>query len=342
MVSLRYAEKYGKRHENPQGAGDSRPTAARIIDDEDLVSKLCDKVILITGCSSGIGIETARALSKTGATLYLTARDIPKAEKALDGILEPGRVELVKLDLSSLAAVREGTVEFLSKSKKLNILICNAGVMAVPSPGTTTADGFETQFGVNHLAHFLLFNLLCPTLLASSTPSFNSRVVMVSSSGHRNGGIRFGNYGFKTPGQEEYSPFAAYSQSKTANIYMANYIDRTYGSSGLHATSLMPGGIATELVRHVNPEYIKLWEMDEGAMKGMKNPEQGAATTVLAAVGREFEGIGGVYLDNCQEAGRKLEGGGPTSPGWADHAFDKEKEERLWRESLKMVGFTEA
>jgi NAD(P)-dependent dehydrogenase (short-subunit alcohol dehydrogenase family) len=194
------------------------------------------------------------------------------------------------MDLSSLANVRAGAQEFLSKSKTFDVLICNAGVMAVPAPSTTTADGFETQFGTNHLSHFLLFNLLKPTILSSSTPTFNSRVVMVSSSGHLNGVIRFGNFDFKS-GDEEYSPFGAYSQRKTANIYMANEIDRRYGSRGLHATSLMPGGIKTPLQRHISPGLLARWKTDSTMDVYLKSIEQGAATTILAAIGRNWRHV---------------------------------------------------
>lgn len=158
-------------------------------------SENLDKVFLITGCSSGLGVETAKALATTGATLYLTARNVPAAETALASILKPGKVELIEMDLSSLAGIRAGAEQFLARSKQLNVLICNAGVMAIPNL-TATVDGFETQFGVNHLAHFLLFQLLKDTLLASSSFEFSSRVVAVSSSGHRGGGIRVNDYNY--------------------------------------------------------------------------------------------------------------------------------------------------
>ena len=151
-------------NENLKGPGDRRPSALQIIKDNDLEGKLSDKVMIITGCSSGIGIETARALSTTGATLYLSARDLDKGRTALEGILEPGRVELLQMDLNSLSSVRKAAAEFLSKSKTLNVLINNAGVMMTPEG--KTEEGFETQFGTNHLAHFYLFNLLKDTLLA--------------------------------------------------------------------------------------------------------------------------------------------------------------------------------
>ncbi|KAH8817150.1 hypothetical protein F5884DRAFT_778560 [Xylogone sp. PMI_703] len=237
--------RYAAAYVNPQGPGDARPTADQIIKDEGLEGKLTDKVFLITGCSSGIGIDTARALAKTGAKLYLTVRDIGKAEKVLADILKPGQVELIHMDLDSLASVRTAAQEFLSKSRQLNVLIANAGILAEPGPEKFTKDGFESQFGVNHLAHFLFFSLLKDVLLASSTPSFHSRVVMVASSEHRSSEILFGNYDFKTPGGLEYNSFVAYGQSKTANLYMANEIENQFGAKGLHGLALHPGGIAS-------------------------------------------------------------------------------------------------
>ncbi|KAF7891757.1 hypothetical protein EAF00_008059 [Botryotinia globosa] len=260
--------------------------------------RLTGKVILITGCSSGIGVETARALSTTGATLYLTTQDIPTAEKALEDILEPGRVEILEMDLSSLAGVRLGAEKFLRESSKLNVLVCNAGIMAIPDY-TTTVEGFETQFGVNHLANFQLFQLLKETLLSSASPSFNSRVVMVSSASHRNGGIRLDDYNY-TKRPEEYDLWGSYSQSKTVNIYMANEIDLRYGHQGLHATSLMPGAIPSGIGRHLDPKDVAEYNATEIMRKTIKSPEQGAATTVLAAIGKEFENKGGVYLENDQ------------------------------------------
>jgi NAD(P)-dependent dehydrogenase (short-subunit alcohol dehydrogenase family) len=159
--------RYAAVHQNPNGEGDARPTALQVINDNGLKGKLTDKTILITGCSSGLGVETARALAATGAHIFCTARSLEKGQAALADILSPGKVDLLHLDLESLASVRTFAAEFLAASHgKLDILINNAGVMAIPQ--STTADGFETQFGVNHLAHFLLFQLLKPALVASS------------------------------------------------------------------------------------------------------------------------------------------------------------------------------
>jgi len=334
--------KYSAAHQNPQGPGDARPTAPQIIKDEGLTGKLTAKTILITGCSSGIGIETARTLSSTGATLFLTARNLPKARPALGDILEEGRIELLEMDQSSLSSVRRAAAELKTHCQKLNVLICNAGIMCPPTLERTD-DGFESQFGVNHLSHFLLFNLVKDMLLASSAEGFRSRVVMVSSSGHRNSPPLHADYNFVTL-PENYSPGIAYGQSKTANVWMANHITRLYGSGNgrvgnegdIFANSVMPGGIMTGLQAHFDEET----EKGMRGAKGLKSVEQGAATTVLAAVGREWEGFWGKYLEDCQEAPLLGEKWTWDGLGYVKHAFDREGEERLWRDSLELVGVT--
>jgi NAD(P)-dependent dehydrogenase (short-subunit alcohol dehydrogenase family) len=331
--------RYAEAHANPAGPGDARPTALQIIKDEAVEGKLVGKVIVITGTSSGIGIETARALSLTGARLFLTARDLDKAKSALDGILEPGRVELVEMDNTSLSSVRAAAKAILQKSNgQVNILVNNAGIMALPKL-EHTKDGFEMQFGVNHLAHFLLFQLLKPALLASASPEFSSRVVNLSSSAHHVASINeSGNYNFE---KTEYNDWVAYGQSKTANIYMANEIERRYGSRGLHATSVHPGMIATPLMQYMDPAIVEAFSKDEKMYKSMKSPEQGAATTVWAAIGQEWEKKGGEYLAECGKTTRGNDNHEIAGVGFAGHAYDAEKEARLWKDSLKMVGLTD-
>lgn len=326
------ASRYAAAFASPNGPGDGRPTALDIVRDNGIEGQLKDKVMLVTGCSSGLGIESARALSATGARVFCTARNLKKGEEALSGILEPGRVELLELKLDSLESVRACANHFLARSKSLNVLLCNAGIMMPPY--AKTVDGFESQFGTNHLGHFLLFHLLKDALLAGSTPSFNSRVVVVSSLGHRGGGIQFDDINL----EKNYTPGKGYAQSKTANIYMANEIERRYGPKGLHALSLHPGGIMTALQVHMDPKFIGQWKTNENAMKGMMSPEQGAATQVMAAVGKEFEGKGAKYLEQCSESGPAKEGYTGLDTGYESWAFDKEKEQKLWIESLKMVG----
>ncbi|KFZ18006.1 hypothetical protein V501_01422 [Pseudogymnoascus sp. VKM F-4519 (FW-2642)] len=331
--------RYAEAHVNPSGPGDARPTALQIIKDEGVEGKLAGKVIVITGTSSGIGIETARALSLTGARLLLTARDLNKAKTALDGILEPGRIELVEMDNTSWSSVRAAAKAILQKSNnQVNILVNNAGIMALPKL-EYTKEGFEMQFGVNHLAHFLLFELLKPALLASASTEFSSRVVNLSSSAHHVASINeSGDYNFE---KIEYNDWVSYGQSKTANIFMANEIERRYGSQGLHANSVHPGMIATALMQHMDPAMVETWKKDEKAYKTMKLPEQGAATTVWAAIGQEWEKKGGEYLAECGKTTRGNDNHEITGVGFAGHAYDPEKEARLWKDSLKMVGLTD-
>ncbi|OJJ97792.1 hypothetical protein ASPACDRAFT_1889726 [Aspergillus aculeatus ATCC 16872] len=325
--------KYAAAHESPNGPGDARPTAQTIIDDQHLRDKLTGKAILITGCSSGIGVETARALHTTGATLYLTVRDTAKAKKNLGDLAASPRVHLLHLDLNSLDSVRACAADLQSRTTALHILIANAGVMACPEG--RTADGLEVQFGSNYVAHFLLFQLLKPLLLASSTPAFHSRVVMVSSVGHRFSNVHLDNLNLEGG---EYEPWKAYGQSKTAVVWMANEIERRYGGRGLHALSLHPGGIQTDLARHMSEDQVAEWTADREFMLHFKSPAQGAATTVVAAVAAELEGQGGLYLDNCQVVTDEHDpASGRWGPGYASWAFDVEGQKKLWEKTLDIL-----
>ncbi|KAH8800356.1 short-chain dehydrogenase/reductase-like protein [Xylogone sp. PMI_703] len=296
---------YPIAQDTSRGPGDARPTAQQIIQDQGLEHNLIDKTILITGCSSGLGVETARALASTGATLYLTVRHeaIEKAKAALSDILELSRVHLLTLDLFSLESVRNCAADFLSKSTPLNILIENAGVMATPEG-------------------------------PSSTPEFNSRVVILSSSNHGASEVNFENINL----DGEYEPWKAYGQSKTANIWTANQIEHKYGTRGLHAFSLHPGIIMTELSRHVTSEQMSSWSKDKTILKLMKSAEQGAATTVWAAVTKELEGMGGKYLEECQIAKPYDVSSGQWGTGYAPWVYDRQKEARLWTVSLSLLG----
>ena len=329
---------YTDAHANPQGAGDSRPTALQIVRDEGVEGKLGGKVIVITGATSGIGLETARALSLTGATLFLTARNVKMAEKALVGVVEAGRVSLVEMDNNSFASIRTAAGIILrSSNNKVNILTNDAGVMGVQGL-QLTEDGQEVHFATNYLSEFLLFQLLKPALLASATRYFHSRVINVSSSAHRAGSLPDSdNYNFEKGG---YSHEAAYANSKVACTYLANEIDRRYGSKGLHATSLHPGGISTNISRNLGPEFVRYIMSNEAIVKILKSPEQGAATTVVAAIGKEWENKGGKYLEDCEEAQRGRDDSNAFGIGYVSHTFDQKNEERLWKDSLKIVGIS--
>ncbi|KAF2839527.1 short-chain dehydrogenase [Patellaria atrata CBS 101060] len=335
------SEKYRDANINRTGPGDARPTALQIVRDAGVLGKLNDKVALITGCTSGIGIETARALHETGATVFITGKDASEAQKVANEIINKegsnkAPIHVLEFDLASLESVRKGAKEFLSQSDRLNILVNNAGVMRAPEG--RSVDGYETQFATNHLGHFLLFQLLKDTLLASSTPEFNSRVVVVASTGHRYGQVRFDDYNFE---KDPYDPGKAYGQSKTANIYFACAVERKYGLKGLHALSLHPGAIKTGIQKYT-PEAEPLWELP-AIKKYTKTPEQGAATTVYAAVSPDWEGKGGRYIVDCEEVElyKGVDKLGLTDQGYAKWIYDEEAEERVWKDSNKMVGLEE-
>ncbi|KAI9725629.1 MAG: hypothetical protein M1828_002914 [Chrysothrix sp. TS-e1954] len=352
---------YASLHASPNGKGDARPTALKIVEDQNLFGMLQDKVAMITGCSSGLGVETARALHMTGAKIFITARDVAKGEaiaRDIDKGVSANRVELIEMDLASFDSVKAGAAKFLSKSNVLNILITNAGVMAAPEG--RTIDGLETHFQTNHLSHFLLFQLLKETMLASSTPHSSSRVISISSSGHKASKIHFDNLnldGAKNP-SDPYHPWKAYAQSKTANAYFPNELDRRYGSRGIHASSVSPGAIETELTRHVRAMPGPAHETPPEQRRRYKSVEQGAAMQVWAAIGKELEGVGGLYLEDCQESTPFVVDGRPyalddhpeidenimnalpyvMTEGYGAHVYDEEAEGRLWLESCRLVG----
>jgi NAD(P)-dependent dehydrogenase (short-subunit alcohol dehydrogenase family) len=302
------------------------------VQDEGLEGKLTDKVILITGASSGIGVESAKALFMTGATLYLTARDLDKAKRALGNLVDSSRVHLLHLDLASLDSVRACAKELLAQTDKLDIFLANAGVMAPPEG--RTKDGFETQFGTNHLSHFLLFALLRPALLAAATPEANSRAVFLSSTAHRYSEVNFENYNL----EGEYERWNAYGQSKTANLWTANEIDRRYSSQGLRAFSVQPGGIQTGLLQYMSEEEKTALTSDPVLGPQLKSPEQGAATSVWGAISKSLEGMGGNYLEDVQIAKEYDPSEGQWAPEYVPHAYSPEKERELWDLSVKLVG----
>ncbi|KAK5637147.1 hypothetical protein RRF57_012859 [Xylaria bambusicola] len=326
--------RYAKAHADRNGPGDARPTALQIIKDEGREGTLADKIFLVTGASSGIGIETGRALAATGGKVFLAVRDLEKGKAACQSFLEPGRVELIELDVSKIQSVRKAAATFLQQSQQLNVLVCNAGIMTVPTR-EETEDGFEMQLATNYLGHFLLFWLLKDVLLKSSTPDFQSRLINVSSSGHHASEIVWDDFNLKKEGA--YDPTGAYGQSKLAQIYHANYVDRHFGSKGLHALSLMPGGIIeTGLSKYTPKEMVDGFRQHPVLSKWVKSREQGAATTVLAAVGKEWEGKGGEYLEDCVVApsGEFM----PNLMGIKEYIHDESKEDKLWELTLKTLG----
>lgn len=331
---------YAALHESPNGGDDARPTAMRILEDQKLIGNWSDKVILITGGTSGIGLESARALHATGAKVFITARSQEKAEKTIQDILStsPSKtpIEFLEMELDSLASVRAAASSFLGRSKQLNVLMLNAGIMAAPQEHTK--DGFDLQFGVCHLAHFLLFELLKPTLLKSATSSFASRVTITSSSGHKAYPVNLEDPNFE---HSEYNKWAAYGSAKSANVWMANEIDRRYGSQGLHAFSVHPGAISTSLGRYLDDEDRKVLSSFIPDKKIYKKPPQGAATQVWCATAKELEGKGGFYCAKCGSADPKAEDEPISGDGYAPHAYNEDGERKLWEYSIKAVGLNQ-
>ncbi|OQU93607.1 hypothetical protein CLAIMM_00091 [Cladophialophora immunda] len=330
---------YANDHRNPNGPADARPNALKIIRDQALDGALAGKVFFITGCTSGLGLETARAIHATGADIYFTGRETEKGREIRNALLrdgKPGKAEYIEMHLDSLESVRTAAAEFLKRSDKLNVLICNAGVRGYPKG--KTKDGFELHFGINHLGHFVLFQALKALLISSSTPSSHSRVISLSASGHRQSGIRFDDFHFDR-NEAEYQPLLAYAQSKTANILMAVEIERRYRAQGLHGLAVHPGGIANTGLNRLTPADVLTAQITQPQVQmRMKSAAQGAATTVWAAVARELEGTGGRFLEDCQESEPWDGDQTALAPGYAPHVYDREAASRLWSESLRMVG----
>ncbi|MBN3759326.1 SDR family NAD(P)-dependent oxidoreductase [Burkholderia sp. Ac-20365] len=300
------------------------------------------KRILVTGVSAGLGVETARSLAAHGASVVGAARDLDKAARAVeaarrDAAAGGGGIDLVALDLASLASVRACADRLLDEGKPFDIVIANAGVMATPFG--KTVDGFETQFGTNHIGHFVFVNRIASLLQSGG------RVVALASSGHR-----FANVDLDDPNFERtaYDPFVAYGRSKTANILFAVAFDKRHQSRGVRAAAVHPGGIHTELARH----------MDEGQMAGLldtinsqlasegkppfefKSVPQGAATSVWVAAKASAQEIGGRYCENCHVSEVVADDVviTPISEGVRQYALDPANAEALWRKTEEWVG----
>ena len=287
------------------------------------------KVALVTGGSSGLGQETARALAEKGAHVILTARDVAKGEAVAAGIRSATgnpHVEVEALELGSLANIRAFAQRLLARHATLHILINNAGVMACPFAKTT--DGFELQFGSNHLGHFLTTCLLIPALRKGAP----SRVVSVSSRGHHLSPVVFDDINFE---RRPYDKWLSYGQAKTANVLFAVGLERRLAPDGVHANSLHPGAILTELGRHLQAEDFEFLRTRNSGMQ-FKPVEAGAATSVFAATAPELEGLGGLYLEDCHIAA--VNDAPDALSGVKSYALDTENAEHLWRVSETMVG----
>jgi len=318
----------------------SRPFGATSTTDDVLAGvDLSGKRILVTGVSAGLGVETARALAAHGAQVVGAARDLDKAAVATEQVraqaARGGGLELVRLDLASLASVRACADALLADGRPFDVVIANAGVMACPKG--VTKDGFETQFGTNHLGHFVLVNRIAPLFKSGS------RLVNLSSAGHR-----FSDADLEDPNFEHtpYEEFVAYGRSKTANILFAVEFDRRHGDQGVRATAVHPGGIQTELGRHMTPDVIQRMIEQINANNSVsgqpafewKTIPQGAATSVWAGVVAPADAVGGRYCEDCHVA-EVVEGGGVLSirGGVQGYALDPDRAKALWAKSEEMV-----
>ncbi|HTT98902.1 MAG TPA: SDR family NAD(P)-dependent oxidoreductase [Rhizomicrobium sp.] len=301
---------------------------------------LSGKRVLVTGASAGLGVETCRMLAAHGATVVGAARDLNKAQHATETVRKDaangGSLELIELDLASLKSVRACADALVKAGKPFDVVICNAGVMACPKG--TTADGFETQFGTNHLGHFVLVNRI-----ASLIKKNGGRLVNLSSAGHRFSDVDIDDPNFE---HTQYTEFGAYGRSKTANILFAVEFDRRHKSKGIRATAVHPGGIMTELGRHMTQELrdAMLKNIEEANKKAgvagfeWKTIPQGAATTVWSGFVAAADDVGGKYCEDCHVA--TLQDNPDLRTGVRAYALDPERAKALWAKSEAMVGET--
>jgi NAD(P)-dependent dehydrogenase (short-subunit alcohol dehydrogenase family) len=266
------------------------------------------------------------------------ARNLDKASTATEAVWEQaakgGGLELVALDLANLASVRACADGLLADGRPFDVIIANAGVMACPKG--VTADGFETQFGTNHLGHFVFVNRIASLLKPGS------RLVNLSSAGHR-----FSDVDLEDPNFEHtpYTEFGAYGRSKTANILFAVEFDRRHKANGVRATAVHPGGIHTELGRHMTPETVQAMIDSINANRPKDAPAfawktipQGAATSCWAAVVAAADAVGGQYCEDCHVA--TLVDDPNIRSGVRGYALDSERAKALWAKSEEMVGET--
>jgi len=311
---------------------------------EDVLSgiNLRGKRILVTGVSAGLGVETARSLAAHGAKVVGAARDLEKAKAATalvqkDAAANGGSLELIELDLANLKSVRACADGLLEKGEPFDVVIANAGVMATPFGHT--ADGFETQFGTNHLGHFVLVNRIAQLIRT------DGRLINLSSSGHRFSKVDLEDPNFeRTP----YEPFVAYGRSKTANILFAVAFDKRHRDRGVRAAAVHPGGIQTELARHMESGALQalVENMNQQLEKEGKGPfefktiPQGAATSVWAAVVAPANEIGGQYCENCHVSHVVPDTATITamSEGVRGYALDPNNAAALWKKSEELVG----
>lgn len=288
---------------------------------------------LITGASSGLGVETARSLALGGATVIMAARDEHKTRSAMAEIQHQApAADLVfmPLDLSDPASILQCAESLRCSRPRLDLLINNAGVMACPLQ--RTAQGWEWQLAVNHIGHFLLTGELVSILLQAPAP----RVINLTSGGHQFGPVDFDDPHFH---RRAYDRWLAYGQSKTANIWHASTLFERLGPLGLSAFAVHPGAVVTELSRYMSEEELNGMQSGSDTAPGLtfKSIPQGAATTVWAATSADLTGKGSLYLEDCG-VGLPVQGEGLSTSGYAPWAFDRDRAEALWQHSEQWVG----
>jgi NAD(P)-dependent dehydrogenase (short-subunit alcohol dehydrogenase family) len=308
-------------------------TTDEVLDGIDLTGRR----IVITGASSGLGEESTRALASKGAQITMLARDPDKNAAAAERVrsqVPDAQLELGTVDLADFASIRSFTDSHLADHDRIDILMNNAGVMACPQG--QTADGFEMQFGTNHLGHFLLTARLFPAVTAGEDP----RIVNLSSAGHTTSDVNLDDINFDNG---DYDPWIAYGRAKTANALFTRGLAQRFGDDGLLSFAVHPGGIMTALGRHLTDELIaQMMERtqsrgdasDDSPGFSFKSLEAGAATQVWACVAPELAEHNGAYLADCQLG---VENGDPNSTGFADYLLDDANTDRLWTMSEELV-----
>jgi NAD(P)-dependent dehydrogenase (short-subunit alcohol dehydrogenase family) len=296
-------------------------TAAEVVAGVDLAGRRA----IVTGGSSGIGVETARALASAGAEVTLAVRDLEAGRRSAADITATTGNERVLV--SQLDLIDPGSVRDLASgwTGPLDILINNAGVMATPE--RRTAQGWELQFATNHLGHFALATGLHDALVAAG----DARVVVVSSVGHINGEVLFDDVNFE---RHQYDPWASYSQSKTANVLFMVEAAKRWAADHIAINALNPGRISdTGLGRHMTSAPVS-FDPKGSAGVSIKDTAQGAATSVLLAASPLVEGVTGRYFEDCNEAGPHQPG---VRRGVADYALDPAQAARLWQLSTDLL-----
>ena len=293
---------------------------------------LSGRTVFITGANSGLGQETARAMAAKGAHVVMAGRDQAKLDEAVAAIrtgLSDAQLDTITVDLGSLESIRAATSRARQRFGKIDLLINNAGVMACPF--THTADGFEMQLGTNHMGHFALTGELFPLIERGDL----KRIVNLSSRGHHFAPVDFDDPHFE---RRAYDPWVSYGQSKTANVLFTVGLEQRFAVLGIHAYAVHPGGIQTNLGRHMTPEMVetlmaRVTSRDTGFQ--WKTIPQGAATSCWAATAPDLEGRGGVYCEDCHVAETDDEA---ATGGVRSYALNTSYAERLWALSEQATG----